>query len=222
MKLILLCTSIVVIWTFIPVAGGQEFFWSDHSFLGGAVNENFQLVTTPGESGRLYLYYEAFGQDITEGIDLDFSWNRSGVAGFAAAATVDFDIYVAVVNAGKRWGDFSGQAQSVQQNEVHGFLAANVIQGYGIQHDFNGVDSIFSDAGYDDSNDSFLVGYIDWFAIESGETFLRIDDSVIANLGQNIDVSFKGLSVRVVPETSSSLVAALLLFCINFRRYRTD
>ena len=153
-------------------AHGQNFFWSLDGFGEGAANEDLVIDGFSNPAGTIFLYYEASGQNITEGIDFDFSWlpsfGSSNVAEFTAADTFEADILLnGTIDLGDRWGDAFGPASVVNSNEVLGFTTVNVVGGTGIQVenrpgvlDGNGLD--FVDSLFDETANAFLVGSINY------------------------------------------------------------
>ena len=114
----------------ISQASAQNFFWSEFDLgQGGVVEGDLNIDAEIGDTGTAYLWYSPNGQDVFEGLDLDFSWETSGTVAFNSATTFDYDIVLRdspEVVLGQRWSDFTGDAELVEENTVEGFLAINV------------------------------------------------------------------------------------------------
>lgn len=206
----------------------QNFFWSTLPFEAGAVSP--QAVVNPlldGPTGTVFLYYEAGGSNITEGLDLSFSWTVNGVVGFTAAETFDADITFGTNGPVlfDRWGDFSGPANVVNFNEVTGFLTINLTSGTGIQQanipgnlDQNGID--FVDTLYDTTANAFLIGSIDYEFLGPGIALLQADGLVLD--GVDIGASFASIQFGNLPEPSTAGMLVLGLFGFAAQRRRGD
>lgn len=103
----------------------QNLFWSELGLGQGSVEGDLTINAEVGDTGTAFLYYNPIEQDVLEGFDFDFSWDSSGLAGFTAAESFDFEITVQGIPFGIRWGDFSGPAVATSDT-VTDFLAVNV------------------------------------------------------------------------------------------------
>lgn len=190
-------------------------FWSNKDLGEGVVLGDLAISARPGDSGRMFLYYDPQGRNITEGIDVDYSWDVPGVIAFTAAETLEFDITIQEAPFSDRWGDFAGPAEDVMADAVTGFLTVNVVNGTGILVDQIPGNGIFEDTGVDLDTETFQIRFFDWTANDRGTTSLQIDN-YLQNDDQIGPPTFSSLSIIVVPEPgSSSLVAVTFLgfFC---------
>ncbi len=198
----------------------QNFFWSTAGFGEGAVNGDFEATVQQGATGTTHLYYAPNGQNVTEGLDLDFSWDNSGVMSFTAAETLDFDLSFMGAPLGVRWGDFAGPAESVTADAVTGFLTVNVVAGEGMQIANIPPGMPLIDEGYDESAGAFWVGTFDWSADGQGTASIVIDNALVVDGGQDIGATFNSFTVNVVPEPAAASVLALGLVGLVARRRR--
>ena len=172
----------------------QNFFWSLNGFEDGAVNQSLTINTNTNAAGKVFLYYADNGQDISDGIQLDFSWDRNGVVGFTAAETFEADLSLGIACVSDRWVDHFGAASEINSEFVNNFLAVNVVGGSGILTtnipgvvDSNGLD--FIDLLYDTTAEAFLVGSIDFESLGVGTAALQVDGLVVDD-GVALDVPF--------------------------------
>lgn len=210
------------------IATGQNFFWSDLGLGDGAINDDATIETSVGATGTAYLYYESNGQDISDGLDLDFSWDVNDVIAFTAAETFEADIIAGDPAIDDRWGDAFGPAADVSPNDVTGFFAVNVVNGTGIlESNIPGVLSgnygiDFIDILFDQSAGAFLVGSVDYEALTAGITTLQVDGLVVNN-GVNIGVPFSNLTFISVPEPTSAFLFSLLgVLSVAIRRRQNN
>ncbi len=201
-------------------ASAQNFFWSTAGFGEGAVEGDNTATLAIGDTATAHLYYSPNGQNITEGLDLDFSWDTSGIAGFTAAETLDFDLTFMGAGLGVRWGDFAGPAESVTADAVTGFLTVNVVAGEGIQIENIPPGMPLIDEGYDESASAFFVGTFDFEANAQGSTSLVIDNALVVDGGSDIGATFSSFTVNVVPEPSTASVLVCGLVGLVARRRR--
>ena len=210
----------------------QNFFWSTLDFGQGAVNGDLTIDAEVGDTGTVFLYYNDNGQSITEGIDLNFGWDVTGVAGFTAAETFEADILLGDngPDLDDRWGDAFGPAGDVTQDTVSGFITVNVVNGTGIQVEnipgnLNGQGFDFIDTLYDQSASAFQVGSFSYEALANGTA--SITDNEISGLvvdgGADIGAAFNSVTVNVgaaIPEPTSAGILACGLFGLVARRRR--
>ena len=209
-------------------ASAQNFFWSLSDIGGGAANSDLTIDTNASPSGTVFLYYADNGQAITEGLDLDFTWTNNDVVEFTAAETFEADITFGPGGPpiNDRWGDNFGPASDVQANSVSGFTTVNVVNGTGIQPEHapgvlndDGFDLV--DTLYDTSNNSFLIGSINYNTLTDAETSILVSGLVVDG-GADIGASFSGLTFAgaAIPEPSTAGLLALGLVGLVSRRRR--
>ena len=208
-------------------AYAQNFFWSLSGFEEGAVNQNLAVDVNDDPTGTVFLYYESNGQDIRQGMALDFSWDNNRVVGFTAAASVEadilFDTGTELVDIGRdRWGDAFGPANEVTSDNVMGFLAKNVVGSDGIL-DSNrpGVlvgGNDFVDSMFDTTANAFFIGSFDYEQLGNGVASLQIDGLVV-HQGEELGAPFLDVTFSSVPEPNS-LAIVLLGLPFLYRRKR--
>lgn len=210
----------------------QNFFWSTLDLGQGAANADLTIDANVGDTGTVYLYYNDNGQNITEGIDLDFGWDVTGVAGFTAAETFEADITLGPMgpDLNDRWGDQFGPAGNVTQDAVTGFTTINVVSGTGIQvanipGNLDGSGFDFIDTLYDESASAFQIGSFDYEALADGTASITENEisGLVVDGGADIGASFNSVTVNVgavVPEPTSAGILACGLFGLVARRRR--
>lgn len=205
----------------------QNFFWSTSDLGGTVVEQDLVIDAMAGDTGRAFLYYNPNGQDVREGIDLDFSWDTSGVAAFTAAETLEYDVTIMGNPFGVRWGDFVGPAETVSADAVTGFLTVNVVAGSGILTDQSeAAAGLFLDTG--SQGDFFQLGHFDWSATADGTANLQLDNALVVDGGADIGETFSGLTINVggggggpvVPEPTTASILGIGLIGLVARRRR--
>ena len=207
-------------------ASAQNFFWSTADFETGATPTDNVNPFIDGTTGTVFLYYEAGGSNIIEGIDLDFSWDINGIVGFTAAETFDADILLnGEFDLDDRWGDFTGPANEVSADAVDGFLTVNTINGSGILQQnipgvLNGAGIDFVDTLFDTTANAFLVGSFDYefLNFDVGNLATLQVEGLVVNEGVDINGQFTNITFGVVPEPTSTGILALGLASLFVRR----
>ena len=200
-------------------ANAQNFFWSQADLDGNVAESDLTIAAEVGDAGTAFLYYSPNGQNIQDGMDVDFSWSSSGAVGFTAATTFDFNVTIQSQSIGMRWGDFAGSALAVTQDAVEGFFAKNVVSGQGIvaEYSANGGGPFLDEGSV---GDFFQIGSIEWEALSSGSANLVIDNALVSD-GIDIGATFSNLTISVgVPEPVTSGILVLSIVGCLIRRKR--
>lgn len=177
-----------------------DFFLSVADLDDGAINDSTPInMFSEGESGSLFLYYDAMMSDLDTGAFLDIETSTTGVIEFTNATTFDFDIDVNGTPFSTRWGDAFGETGTVSPNFIEGLGAFTIVSGTGILAENTGP--VFFDQGYDPSAEAFLFGRVDFEVVGSaGDSVDIIVDEGVAGIvhqGMIVDASFGMATVMV-------------------------
>ncbi|MEM9480437.1 MAG: hypothetical protein AAGA58_12360 [Verrucomicrobiota bacterium] len=187
-------------------------FYSLSGLGGGAAQAPLDAVVDAGTSHTIYVYYTTVGgSELDTGISLDVNSGTTGVIGFTAAETLDFDITIATTDIGDRWGDFSGAAQGVNADDVTNLAAFTVVSGSGIVN--ANKNAPFTDEGWDSAIDAFLVGTIDFDALAPGITTLSTSPGANFNVhnGAVVTPTFLDGTITVIPEPTTAILGLFAL-----------
>ena len=217
------------------VAAQGDFFFT---FAPGGANADNTGTFNVGDSGSLYVYWSTNGpndSDLDVGAFIDVTSGTSGILEFTAAETFDFEITVGGQVTGNRildamgGGGSVGPADSVTADFVDELSAFTVVGGPGIIEANNGS-GVFTDEGYDASNDGFLFGRIDFNVIGEGSTSITGTggDGLIVNGGDEVPAVFTTATVvgagggggPKVPEPTTAGLLAIGLAGFVARRRR--
>lgn len=162
-----------------PMFGQGDIFWSAANLGEGVVNEDLVTTVGVGESHRLFLYWTSRGPTMSEldmGCSFEIETSESGITGFDAAETLDFDILINnEIEIGVRWGDIFGPASSVTNDQISGLFGSVGVTGNGIINSNTGP--IILDQGYDPEGDAFLFATVDFTALSIGTVDFNASNS---------------------------------------------
>jgi len=218
-----LALAVVVLAFATSNAIAEDLFWSSFPLNGGATNSGINIdTTTVGDTGTLYLYYDATNLLGTQNISMDLTWVDQNVIAFQSAESFNYDVTTVFGNGGvqPRWDSF-GAASSVSGNLVTilGASASSPVAATGINENFNGMGPFGEiDAGYDAGAGAFLVAAFDWERVAEGETTLAVISPSIDGGMPTVAPATFGFSA--VPEPSTVSIFAIGLIGLVTRRRR--
>ena len=208
------------------ISNAANVFYSTSGIGGASANEDLVLDLDPGDSVKVYIYFDFFSSVSTPSdldiVELNYATSSAGIASFTASEIFDFS----VSSGGNRWnvnGGSSFTPISMDSNTITGFAA---ITSSGIGLDGNGSSSLPDlDAGWDSTSGSgplgaYLLGSFDLDAVSSGSVNINMTSSSLTpqSSGGSTPAVSRAITVNVsgVPEPSSLLLLGLgsaLMLC---------
>jgi len=211
------------------ISHAANIFYSTSALGGSSPNQDLVLNLNPGDSAKVYIYFDFFGPVATpndlDSIELNYATSSSGVVNFTAAEILDFS----VSSGGFRWNTNGGNPFapiSMDSNTITSFAA---FRNSGAGLDGNDSSSLPDlDSGWDSTSGSgpqgaYLLGSFDLNAVSSGAININMTSSSltpISSAGTTAVSRALTVNVSVVPEPSSIMLLTFSSVGLLLRRAR--